>query len=251
VRLVTVDSTNVEEHGFFCYKSKAKSEGHRRKVGWVQDHAANDLRIRILFEGDRSVGFAEYALGEHSWRAVHATGFLVVQCLWVIGRAKNKGYASTLLEQCVQEAEDRGMAGVAAVTSRGNWLVGEKLFLKHGFEVVDSAPPYFHLVVRSLRSGPTPSFPSNWDERIGAFGSGVSIVYADQCPYMPDAVNGAVAAFKERGLEARTVRLTTSAEVRERSPSAYGVFGIVWDGTLFSYHYLGRKELRQLDERLA
>jgi GNAT superfamily N-acetyltransferase len=251
VKLVTVDSTNVEEHGFFCYKSKPKSEGYRRKVRWVQDHGTDDLRMRILFEGDRSVGFVEYAPGEDTWRAVHAPGFLVVHCLWVVGRAKKKGYASTLLEQCIHEAEDRGMLGVAAVTSRGNWLVGEKLFLKHGFEVVDSAPPRFHLLAKFLRTGPPPSFPSDWDERIGVFGSGVSIVYADQCPYMPDAVSGAVAAFKERGLEARTVKLTTSAEVREKAPSAYGVFGIVWDGALFSYHYLGRKELRQLDERLA
>lgn len=29
VRIVTVDATNVEQEGFFCYKSKPKSEGYR------------------------------------------------------------------------------------------------------------------------------------------------------------------------------------------------------------------------------
>lgn len=28
-RIVTVDETNVEEHGFFCYKSKPTSTGYR------------------------------------------------------------------------------------------------------------------------------------------------------------------------------------------------------------------------------
>ena len=66
--------------------------------------------------------------------------------------------------------------------------------------------------------------------------------------YMPDAVQQAVDAFAERGIEARLVKLESSVEVRAKSPTAYGVFGIVCDGRLLTYHYLGRKELRRLDE---
>jgi ribosomal protein S18 acetylase RimI-like enzyme len=250
VKVLTVDSSNVDEHGFFCYKSKRKSDGYRRKVSWVQAHGTEDLGIKILFEGERSVGFIEYADAAHSWRVVEAPSFLVVHCLWVIGKAKKKGYGSVLVRECVEEARRRGKRGVAVVTSKGNWLAGEKGFLKNGFEVVGSAPPTFKLLVKSFSDGPEPCFPMNWDERIGRFGPGVTVVYADQCPYMPDAVNGAVSAFQDRGLEVKTVRMESSGEVRERAPSAYGVFGIVWDGTLFSYHYLGRKELKLLDERL-
>jgi hypothetical protein len=65
---------------------------------------------------------------------------------------------------------------------------------------------------------------------------------------MPDAVNQAVEAFAERGLESRVVKLESSAEVRAKSPTAYGVFGIMCNGEVFCYHYLGKKELRQFDE---
>ena len=75
-----------------------------------------------------------------------------------------------------------------------------------------------------------------------------SIVYADQCPYMPDAVQQAVDAFAARGIEAKVVKLESGAEVRAKSPTAYGVFGIVCDGRLLTYHYLGKKELKRLDE---
>jgi hypothetical protein len=32
LKVVTVDATNVAEQGFFCYKSKPKSEGYRQKL---------------------------------------------------------------------------------------------------------------------------------------------------------------------------------------------------------------------------
>ena len=71
------------------------------------------------------------------------------------------------------------------------------------------------------------------------------------CSYMPDAVQQAVEEFAARGIEAEVVKLESSAEVRAKSPTAYGVFGIVCDGRLLTYHYLGKKELRRLDEFLS
>ena len=206
------------------------------------------LRIKILFEDKRSVGFIEYIPGEHTWRVVEAPGYLVIHCLWVVGRAKVKGYGSRLLNECVEDARQQGKSGVVMVSSRGNWLANEKVFLRNGFENVGSAPPSFDLLVKKVKEDPEPVFPQDWEERQKQYSSGVTIVYADQCPYMPDAVQQAVDAFATRGLEAKVVKLENSAEVRAKSPTAYGVFGIVIDGRLFTYHYLGRKELKRLDE---
>ncbi len=134
------------------------------------------------------------------------------------------------------------------VSSRGNWLANEKIFLKNGFESIDTCPPSFNLLVKRLQEGASPRFPDNWEQRLSSYGSGITVVYADQCPYMPDAVSQAVEAFKERGFQARLVKLKDGEDVRKKSPSPYGVFGIVNDGKLFAYHYLGKKELRRLDE---
>jgi hypothetical protein len=35
--LITVQVADVDEKGFFCYKSKPKSEGCRNKLIWVRD----------------------------------------------------------------------------------------------------------------------------------------------------------------------------------------------------------------------
>ncbi|MEA3440787.1 MAG: GNAT family N-acetyltransferase [Chloroflexota bacterium] len=248
VEIITVNATNIEEHGFFCYKSKPKSHGYQKKLQWLQQRFTEGLRIKILYEGSRSVGFIEYIPGEHTWRVVEAPNYLVVHCLWVVGRGKEKGYGSRLLDECVEDARQEGKHGVVMVSSRGNWLANEKIFLKNGFENLDSAPPSFNLLVKKIKAGAEPVFPQDWEARLGHYSSGVTIVYADQCPYMPDAVQQAVDEFASRGIEAKVVRLESSAEVRAKSPTAYGVFGIVYDGRLLTYHYLGKKELRRLDE---
>lgn len=252
VRIITVDSNNVEEEGFFCYKSKPKSEGYRNKLAWLQARLDEGMTIHILYEGGRSVGFVEVMPGEVAWRAVDAPDYLVIHCLWVVGKGKGKGYGTRLIDRCVADAEARGKQGVVMVASRGNWLARDTVFLKNGFHEVDTAPPTFNLLVRPLRDGSSPAFPQNWDARAAAYGTdGATVVYTDQCPYMPDAVAGAVTAFEERGVPVRTVKLDDAATVRATSPSPYGVFSIVLNGRLFCYHYLGRRELRQLDELLA
>ena len=45
--LITVDATNLEEHGFFCYKSKPRSEGHRKKLMWVRDRLSEGMVITL------------------------------------------------------------------------------------------------------------------------------------------------------------------------------------------------------------
>ena len=207
--------------------------------------------IKILYEGGRSAGFIEYTPGEQAWRVVEAAGYLVIHCLWVVGRRKGKGYGSRLLDACIEDARRMGRPGVAMVTSKGVWLANEKVLVKNGFQDVGSAPPSFSLLVKTIGDGPTPRFPQDWDQRARAYGSGVTVVYVDQCPYMPDAVSHTRQVFEERGIPTRAVKLEGGAAVRARSPSAHGVFGIVHDGKLFAYHYLGKKEIRRLDEALV
>ena len=60
VEIITVDGTNFEEYGFFCYKSKPKSQGYQKKLDWLRQRFAEGLRIKILYENGRSVGFIEY-----------------------------------------------------------------------------------------------------------------------------------------------------------------------------------------------
>ena len=68
----TIDASNVDRYGFFCYKSKPKSGGYRQKREWLESCMAEGVRLKIIYEGTRSAGFIEYAPGEATWRVVLA-----------------------------------------------------------------------------------------------------------------------------------------------------------------------------------
>jgi hypothetical protein len=170
---------------------------------------------------------------------------MVIHCLWVVGKGKGKGYGSRLLNECVEDARKAQKHGVVMVTSSKPWLADKKVFLKNGFEVVGQAPPTFELLVKRFGDAPLPAFPNDWGERLSRYGSGVTVVYSDQCPYIVDAVKGALEIAGEGGVEARIVKLESSQQVRDSAPSAYGVFNVVYDGKLVTYKYIDSKKERQ------
>jgi L-amino acid N-acyltransferase YncA len=246
VEIVSVDASNVEKEGFFCRKSKRKSPGYKRKSEWLEHRFAEGMRIKILHENGRSVGFIEYVPGQNAWRAVNATDYVVIHCIWVVGRAKEKGYGTRLLNECIEDARNSGAHGVAMVTSRRPWLAGSELLLRNGFDLVGQAPPCFGLVVKRFNDAPWPSFPEDWDQRLASYGSGMTVVHADQCPYNEYGVEVVEDAARQRGLDFRSVKLTSSQEVQERAPSAYGIFNVVYGRELVTYHYEGPKTLAKL-----
>ena len=162
VEVVPVNVGNLATRGYFCRKSKMKTLGNQRKVDWATERFGEGLEIEIVYDDGRSVGFVEHLPGEHAWRAVVADGYTLIHCIWVVGRAKGKGYGSQLLGRVEASAQAQGRNGVAMVVSSGNWLADEMLLTKHGYTVVDEAPPSFRLMVKSFGDGPVPRFPTNW-----------------------------------------------------------------------------------------
>jgi GNAT superfamily N-acetyltransferase len=245
--ILNVDRSNVDKAGFFCYMSKRESEGYLRKLAWVKARLDEGMRLKMLKRPDR--GFIEYIPGEFAWRAVDAKGWMVIHCLWVVGKSRGKGLGGLLIDECVKDARKSGMRGVAMVTSKGNWLAGRRLLEGHGFKAVDTAPPSFTLMIKALKPGPLPSFPKDWDARAGRCGAGLTILRSDQCPYIPDATRILAAAAAKKKIKTRVVELRTAREVQTLSPSPYGVFQAVLDGKLVSHHYLLEKDAIELLER--
>lgn len=246
----TIDTSNVDRYGFFCYKSKRRTPGYRQKREWLEDRLAEGLGIKILYEGERSVGFIEYAPGEYTWRALNAPGYMVIHCLWVVGSGKGKGYGKLLLEQVEAEAQSKAMHGVAAVSSGSTWLAKKGFFLNQGYQVVDHAPPSFELLVKVNGSPVLPRFPQDWEARLRRLPAGLVVYRSGQCPYLAMIVSSLMNAASQLHVQAEMVELRSSHEARQLSPSAYGVFGVVYNGKLLSYRPMGGKTLRELLEKI-
>ena len=242
--LIAVNGDNLDTQGFFCYMSKRKTPGYCQKHDWLTARLAEGLKLHMVHEtGGRTVGFIEYIPGEFAWRAVYAPGYLVIHCLWVVGKGKGKGYGARLLQICLDDARVQGKHGVVMVASDGVWLAKKDIFLQHGFVEVAQAPPSFQLLAcRFDDAAPLPTFPTDWAARQARFGAGLTVIRTPQCPYIEDATNTALEFAAEKGIPAQVVTFQSAQELQENSPSPYGVFGTVLDGQLLAYHYLQRKD---------
>ena len=244
--IIEVNSQNVQKTGFFCFMSKPKAPGYRQKLAWLEERFAEGMKFKMLHEqGGRNTAFIEYIPGEYAWRTVHAPGYLVIHCLWVVGKGKGKGYGAQLLQECIADARAQGKQGVVMISSDGTWLARKQIFLQNGFEEVDQALPSFQLLVHRFGNTPNPAFPHNWAERQAAFGPGLTVTRTAQCPYIEDASNLFLGFAAGKDIPARSVEFRSAREVQEQAPSPYGAFGVVYNGKLFSYTYLKQVEFEK------
>jgi GNAT superfamily N-acetyltransferase len=247
IEIKTVDASNVDETGFFCYMSARKAPGYKQKRDWLETRFAEGLTIKIVHEiGRRDTAFIEYVPGQYAWRALHAPGYMVIHCLWVVGKGRGKGYGNLLIRECLDDARAQRMQGVAMLTSDRAWIPGKEIFERNGFTEVDSAPPAFQLMMARFGPGPEPSLPKNWKERARAFGPGLTVIHTAQCPYLARATDDILGFAKERGIQAKLIEFKTAREVQEQSPSAHGIFGIVLDGQLLAYQNVSQKSFDRL-----
>jgi len=239
--IIDVHTRNVDQTGFFCYMSKRKTEGWRRKLLWLKARFAEGLKIKMLRLPER--GFIEYVPGEHSWRAINAKGYMVIHCLWVVGRSKGKGLASALLEECIEDAKRAGMKGVAMLASEGSYMKWKRFLAEHGFETVDTAPPSFELMARKFGKARSPTFTKDLEKKARGFSKGLVILRSDQCPYFEEATQALLALTKKKGIPSKVIEISTAKEVRKLAPSPYGVFTVVLDGRVIPSHYEAREAL--------
>ena len=240
--LVTVTAETVAKTGFFCKMSARGKPGYEQKQAWLEARFAEGLQMRLLGGGER--GFVEFIPGAHAWRAIEgAEAFMVIHCLWVVGRSKGKGFSSLLLDEVEAQARDLGFKGVAAVTSSGNWLIDAGILARRGYQSVASEPPFDLMLRRFDKAAKAPCFCGGWDEKLRAQGNGLVVFRSAQCPYLDDAVGHARAYANESGLSFREVWIETAEDVRKLSPTPYSVFALALDGRLVSHHYLLKKQI--------
>ena len=230
-RIVDTDAGNIGGCSFCGYKD-GSNLGHRRKTDWLKERYAEGLRFKVLRSqkfGD--IGMIEYALGNHAWRPVEATGYLVIHCLMVNGKHKGKGLGALLLDSCLRDAKKSKCRGVAVVTSSDSFMARSDFFIKAGFVSVESSPPYELLVKKMKKAAPDPRFIVERERLLKRYKRGLTILAADQCPMVPKCVEEIAEVSRTLGLEPNVVRIR-SAKVSRELPTPYGMFGIIYDGQL-------------------
>lgn len=251
-KIIDINEKNIDEYGLFCKKSQKKEVGYQNKVTWIKDRFKEGLKYKLLLvkEGEKetSRGFIEYIPGEYSWRGVQADGWMVIHCLWVVGKHKKKGYGSKLLNLCIQDAREQGMYGVIGMSAdKGGWLPSSKIYIKNGFKKVDELDPYFGLYTKPfLDTAPKPQFYPLSDKKVKEYGDGLTVLHTHQCPYLPILVEDVEKLTKNKRTNFQAVLLKDSKEAQENGIHPYGTYCMIYDGKVLPYKPGIKKEITEL-----
>jgi len=231
--IVDLHPGNLAAEDIVCLRGDKNLEGISSKKSWLKDRLVEGLKFKVLKVNGRSWGMIEYLPGENAWRPVEAAGYTFINCLWIIGRYKNHGFGRKLLAQCADDSKGRN--GLAVVTSSKPFLAGKEFFLKNGFEVCDSAPPYFELLVKRLKKNvPLPKFRDKAKKLLGPERAGLTFFFSDQCPYCAPSLKEMAAIAKKRRIPFQLVKIKNKKDA-QNLPLAYGTFGIFFDGQFLTH----------------
>ena len=239
IRIIDLTPENIADYGFCGYKDLKKHIEVRKKIEWFNEYYPKGLRTKVIFSKKGGYqGMLEYIPGEYAHRPVDAKGYMFIHCIFVgfKNEYKGKGYASSLIDECIKEAKDKKMLGVALVTRKGPFMVHNDIFLKKGFEVVDSAKPDFDLLVKKFdEKSKNPKFKPNMNEALKKYNQGLTILRSAQCPYTEKNVNAIIESAKKLKLKVNLIDLKDASAV-QNNPCAFGSFCLIYNGEIISHH---------------
>ncbi len=240
IKIIDLTPENIANYGVCGYKNVEKHVELRKKIEWFKQYYPKGLKIKVILSKKGGYqGMLEYIPGKYAHRPVDADGYMFIHCVFVGFKKqfKGKGYASSLIDKCIKEAEKEKMLGVAVVTRKGSFMVDKDLFLKKGFKVVDSAKPDFDLLVKKFdNASKNPMFKPNMVDNLKKYQKGLYVIRSPQCPYTEKNVNAIMESAKTKfNLKPNLINLEDATAVQD-TPCAFGTFIIIYNGEIISNH---------------
>ncbi len=170
------------------------------------------------------------APGEHTWRAIDAKGYMVIHCLWVVGKYKGNGFGQALLEHAIKEAE--GYKGIAVVASTSPWLTSPKIFLKNNFKLVETFNDNIGLYVK--KNDPKAENPQFIRHEPPNNQNGITVYKSPQCPYTSNMTVWIENFAQNKGIKVSTIQITNAKQAQQGN-HPYGTFYALYDTKLLTY----------------
>jgi hypothetical protein len=140
------------------------------------------------------------------------------------------------------------MNGICVVTGNKPFMARKELFLGSGFELCDTAPPYYELLVRKNRGTPLPEFTAKAKNTTLDNGDGLVFIYSDQCPYIARFMNIMIEVAEEMQLPVRKIKLNSAGQARQM-PFGYGTYGVFYNGSFLTHDIMTGNEFAKLLNR--
>jgi len=250
IQIIDLTPGNIADYGVCGYKDVKKHLALRRKIEWFKEYYPKGLRIKaIISKTGGYQGMLEYIPGKYAHRPVDAHGYMFIHCIFVgfKNEFKGKGYASSLIDACIREAQELNMHGVAVVTREGSFMVKKDIFLKKGFAVADRSEPDFELMVLKFsRNAPDPRFiirPAD------DYPDGLTVIRSAQCPYSVKNVDAILKTAGKMGIKTRLIEVKDALSA-QKTPCAFGTFCIIYNKKIISHHPISNARFENIMSKM-
>ncbi|MFR9166535.1 MAG: GNAT family N-acetyltransferase [Dysgonomonas sp.] len=226
--IISLSPGNIaNEHICCALDSKTSNIGVAAKKAWLCDRFKDGLQFKKL--NARGKVFIEYIPAINAWMPVDADGYMLIDCYWVSGSFKGKGYGKALLRKCEQDAVEKGMNGVIVVAGNKKkpFLSDKAFFIKQGYSVIDKADPYFELLVKKFsRDAKDPNFKESAKTGMPDDIMGIDIFYTAQCPFTVPYVELLKPVILSADIAVRTHQIISKEEAQSHfcPVTTYSVF---------------------------
>ncbi len=240
---------NLENEHICCAISNNKDPQVASKKQWIREQMDEGL---VFLKADvRGKCFIEYIPAEKAWVPIDADGYTHINCFWVSGSCKGKGYSNDLLDQCIKDAKAGGKKGITVISSPKKMpYLSDPKYLEHkGFLVADSAEPYFTLMYLPFDKGAeVPKFMKHVKVP-GIQEKGFVVYYTNGCPFTAKYVPVIEKLAKNNGIDFTSVKID-SLEKAKKAPAAWTNYAVFYDGRYITNEILSEKKFLTLYEDL-
>ncbi|MDR1883214.1 MAG: GNAT family N-acetyltransferase [Prevotella sp.] len=231
-KFITLTKENIgKEHICCAFSDKKCKESYELKKEWLNREFDNGYVFRRLDE--RAKVFIEYCPAEKAWTPVEAPNYLMINCFWVSGQYKGKGYGKALLQSAMDDALSQGRDGLATVagTAKFHFMNDTKWLLRQGFETVEKLPYGFSLLVGKLNpQAENPRFRDCATSGECEFRDGIAVYYTNRCPFTEYHVHHSlIETAQKRNLPLKIIKLETMQQAQS-SPTPATIFSLFYNG---------------------
>ena len=242
---IRLTGENLEKEHMCCAISNSKDVQVSSKKAWLKERLEEGLVF--LKSAERGKCFIEYIPAEMAWVPVEAEGCMYIDCLWVSGSFKGRGYSTDLLDACIKDSREKGKKGLCILAAeKKRPFLADPGFLKHkGFSVCDRADNgilLWHLPfdaeVEKPRFKECARHP-HIEEK------GYVLYYTSQCPFNGKYVPILEEAAAANRIPFRAVHLETREEARN-APTPVTTYALFRDGEYITNEQMNDKKFLKL-----
>lgn len=247
MELIKITNENIENEHICCAISNNKDCQVVSKKSWLKERL--DEGLVFLKCNVRGKCFIEYIPAEYAWAPIEANEYMYINCLWVSGKFKGQGYSNLLLNECIRDSKEKEKKGLVILSSKKKMgFLSDPKYLKYkGFEVADTASPYFELMyLPFFENADKPCFkPHIKEEQQTNLQNGFTLYYTNQCPFNAKYIPLLEEIASKRNVDFKAIHITTK-EQAQLAPCPFTTFSLFYGSELITHEMLSEKKFEKI-----